>query len=143
VKSSHDVGVEYDRSLGSRAKVLADKYPDSAVQAVSRIDIDETFLPEKFQLPPPSEDDPSEGDGYYGILWHAFYRSDDIRTEAKIIHRGFALFLARELPPCYQDKAAALLGPDLQSWVELGILRRMPYLWISNPRWAKVARHTK
>lgn len=68
MKSSHNVGVKYDMSLGSRAKALADKYPDSAVQTVSRIDIDETFLPEKFQLPPPSEDDPSEGDRYYGIL---------------------------------------------------------------------------
>jgi hypothetical protein len=124
VKSSHDVGVERDRSLGSRAKVLADEYPNSAVQAVSRIEIDETFLPEKFQLP---------DDGYYGILWHAFHRPDDIRTEARITHPGFALFLAREHSPCYQDKATTLLGPHLQSWVELGALRRMLYLWISKP----------
>jgi hypothetical protein len=92
---------------------------------VSRIEIDKTFLSEKFQLP---------DDGYYGILRHAFHRPDDIRTEARITHPGFALFLARELSPCYQDKATTLSGPNLQSWVELGTLHRMLYLWISKSK---------
>jgi hypothetical protein len=96
---------------------------------VPSIEIDDTTLPEKFQLPQPSEDD-----GYYGILWHAFYRPDDIRTEAKIIHEGFALVLAQRLSPYYLAKAVALLGPNLQSWVELRTLRRAFYLWISKSK---------
>jgi hypothetical protein len=80
---------------------------------------------DEFQLP-------QEGrrTGYQGILWHAFYGPGDIGTEAKIINEDFALVLAQGLSPYHQTKAAALLGSDLQSWVELGTLRRTFRWWI-------------
>lgn len=80
--------------------------------------------PETFKLPQPTEDG-----GYYGVLWHSFYRPDGIRTEARIIEEGFAQMLAQELSR-YQRIDAGALARELQSWGELGKLRRTFCLWL-------------
>jgi hypothetical protein len=63
----------------------------------------------------------SHDEGCYGILWHALYRPDGIRTEAKIIDEGFALLLAEELSRHYPTEAEAIRR-QLQSWVDFRIL---------------------
>jgi hypothetical protein len=71
----------------------------------------------------------SQQSRYYGVLWHAFYQPDGIRTEAKIIDEDFALFLAQGLSRHYQTEPEAI-RPTLQSWTDFGTLRRMFCLWI-------------
>jgi hypothetical protein len=110
---------------------------ESSSDAVSSIEADDLPLCDEVQLP--QED---EQDGYQGILWQASYRPDGIRTEAKIIHEGFAQLLAQELVPYFKTEPslspkAEVLAEDLKSWVELGRLRQTFNLWIDKSRMNK------
>jgi hypothetical protein len=134
-KSSRSAAGQHDRlgfpSPGSRAEVLADKYSDAASRAVPSIEIDESTVSEEFEL---SVNDKQSG--YCDVLWTFFYCADRTTTQAKIINKKFALVLARELSPYYKPKAKTL-AREFQSWVGLGTLHRMFYLFVRKTRMDK------
>ena len=135
VKSSRSAAGQHDRlgfpPPGSRAEVLADKYSDAPSRAVPSVEIDESTVPEEFEL---SVKD--KGTGYCDVLWTFFYCADRTTTQAKIVNKKFALVLARELSPYYKPKAKAL-AREFQSWVDLGTLHRMFYLFVRKARMNK------
>jgi hypothetical protein len=132
VKSSQDAGGQHDRvgfpSPDLKAEALVDKNSDAASRAVPSIEIDEPDASEEFELS--INDKETE---YCDILWTFFYCVDRTTTQAKIIDKKFALVLAQELSPYYKTKARAL-ARDFQSWVDLGTLHRMFYLFVTNSK---------
>ena len=132
VKSSRNAGGQHDRigfpSPDLRAEVLVDKNSDAASRAVPPIEIDESTVSEEFELS--INDKETE---YCDILWTFFYCVDRTTTQAKIINKKFALVLAQELSPYYKTEARAL-ARNFQSWVDLGTLHRMFYLFVTNSK---------
>jgi hypothetical protein len=132
VKSPRNVGGQHDRvgfpSPDLKAEVLVDKNSNAASRAVPSIEIDEPDVSEEFELS--INDKETE---YCDILWTFFYCVDRTTTQAKIIDKKFALVLAQELSPYYKAKARAL-ARDFQSWVDLGTLHRMFYLFVTNSK---------
>lgn len=80
--------------------------------------------PEAFRPPVQTGDD-----GYYGILWHAFYKADGISIEASIIDKELALSMAQALSRCHRTEVKAELW-RLQCWVDFGRLRHMFCWWV-------------
>jgi hypothetical protein len=98
---------------------------------VPSIEIDESTVSEEFELSVKDKET-----GYCDVLWTFFYCVDGTTTQAKIINKKFALVLARELSPYYKTKGRAL-ARDFQSWVDLGTLHRMLYLFVKKTRMDK------
>jgi hypothetical protein len=115
-------------SPGPRAEVLVDKNSGAASRAVPSIEIDESTVSEEFELS--INDKETE---YCDILWTFFYCVDRTTTQAKIINKKFAFVLAQELSPYYKTEARAL-ARNFQSWVDLGTLHRMFYLFVTNSK---------
>jgi hypothetical protein len=134
-KSSRSAAGQHDRlgfpSPGSRAEVLAGRYSDTASRAVPSVEIDESTVFEEFELSVKDKET-----GYCDVLWTFFYCADRTTTQAKIVNKKFALVLARELSPYYQSKAKTL-AREFQSWVDLGTLHRMFYLFVRKTRMDK------
>jgi hypothetical protein len=109
-------------------------YPTSRVdpnQALPSIEPGEPAISREFE--PPAE---GKETGYCDVLWTFFYCADRTTTQAKILDKKFALVLARELSPYYKTKAKALAW-KFQSWVDLGTLHRMLYLFVRKTRMDK------
>jgi hypothetical protein len=134
-KSSRSAAGQHDRlgfpSPGSRAEVLAGRYSNTASRAVPSVEIDESTVFEEFELSVKDKET-----GYCDVLWTFFYCADRTTTQAKIVNKKFALVLARELSPYYQSKAKTL-AREFQSWVDLGTLHRMFYLFVRKTRMDK------
>ena len=134
-KSSQSAVGQHDRigfpSPGSRAEVLAGRYSNTASRAVPSVEIDESTVFEEFELSVKDKET-----GYCDVLWTFFYCADRTTTQAKIVNKKFALVLARELSPYYQSKAKTL-AREFQSWVDLGTLHRMFYLFVRKTRMDK------
>jgi hypothetical protein len=144
-RSLDSAGVEHGRvglaASVSRAESPVGRTSEATSKAAPSIEVDELPLRDEFQLP-------REGGrtGYQGVLWHAFHGPGNIGTEAGIIDEDFARLLAQELAPYYKTDLspshktkAEALARDLQSWVELGELRRMFYRWIDKSRMNQIS----
>jgi hypothetical protein len=119
------------QNVQAQHEIIHSPFSDLSTEVPSEYSDGGSLRAEAFRLPTQSEDD-----GYYGILWHAFYMDDGIRTEARIINKGFALLLAQELSRYYQTEVEVQVR-KLQSWVEFGRLRRMFCWWIDKSRMNK------